>query len=220
MVPASFQSFFVASAGAGGALIGLLFVAISISPDRIFRDGHPEPTAVAASAFTALVNAFFVSLGALIPQISIGWFVAIMAGLGLSNSLNLGIRLFRRGAPRRWLTMLRRGLLVLLSLGIYGFQMYVGINLIKSPTITDWVWSVAFLMLGVYGLGLTRAWELLGAPRYTLLAWLSPMHDVNRDAESELDSTAAPAPVPPALPASSPARPAPATQDGDVPGGR
>jgi hypothetical protein len=214
MVPASFQSFFVASAGAGAALIGLLFVAISISPDRIFRDGQPERTAVAASAFTALVNAFFISLGALIPQISIGWFVAIMAGLGLSNSLNLGIRLFRRGAPRLWLTLLRRGLLVLLSLGVYGEQMYLAIQLISKPNITDVVWNVAFITLGVYGLGLTRAWELLGAPRYTLLSWLSPMHDVNRDAESELDSAAASTPVP------APAQSASASSDGDHSGER
>jgi hypothetical protein len=214
MVPASFQSFFVASASAGAALIGLLFVAISISPDRIFRDGQPERTAVAASAFTALVNAFFISLGALIPQISIGWFVAIMAGLGLSNSLNLGMRLFRRGAPRPRLTLLRRGLLVLLSLGIYGYQMYAAINIISYPNITGWDWTIAYVLLGVYGLGLTRAWELLGAPRYTLLSWLSPMHDLNRDAESELDSAAASTPVP------APAQPAPATPDSDHPGGR
>ena len=60
MVPASFANFFLATAGAGGALIGLLFVAISISPERIFSEGAPrERQAVASGAFTALVNAFF-----------------------------------------------------------------------------------------------------------------------------------------------------------------
>ena len=36
MVPESFETFFLATAGAGGAFVGLLFVAISIGPQRTF----------------------------------------------------------------------------------------------------------------------------------------------------------------------------------------
>ena len=187
MVPASFQSFFVASAGAGAALIGLLFVAVSISPDRIFQTGRPEETAVATSAFTALVNAFFISLGALIPGVPIGWVVVVLAVLGVSNSLNLGSRLLRGRGARSWATLLRRAVLVLISLFIYGDEVYVALPLISgpnpAPNDAGAVSVIAVLMLCVYGLGLTRAWELLGAPRYTLLSWLSPMHNLNRDAE-------------------------------------
>jgi hypothetical protein len=35
MVPSSFGNYFVAMASAGGALIGLLFVAVSIRPERV-----------------------------------------------------------------------------------------------------------------------------------------------------------------------------------------
>ncbi len=60
MVPATFANFFLATAGAGGTLIGLLFVAVSINPERIFSEGAPkERQAVASGAFTVLVNAFF-----------------------------------------------------------------------------------------------------------------------------------------------------------------
>jgi hypothetical protein len=189
MFPASFQSFFMASAGAGAALIGLLFVAISISPDRIFQTGRPEQTAVATSAFTALVNAFFISLGALIPGIPVGWVVVVLALLGVSNSLNLGIRLLRSSGATSWATLLRRAVLVLISLIIYGDEVYVALPLISGPHSASndagAVSVIAVLMMCVYGLGLTRAWELLGAPRYTILSWLSPMHDLNRDAEVE-----------------------------------
>jgi hypothetical protein len=42
MVPTDFANYFLASAGAGAALIGLLFVAISINTERTFgREAQP-----------------------------------------------------------------------------------------------------------------------------------------------------------------------------------
>jgi hypothetical protein len=71
MVPPDLANFFIASVSAGGALLGLLFVAVSIAPEQIVASRAPmERQAVAASTFTALVNAFFVSLGALIPGVT------------------------------------------------------------------------------------------------------------------------------------------------------
>jgi len=68
MVPPELSNYFLATAGAGAALIGLLFVAVSIAPEQIVTRRAPmERQAVAASTFTALLNAFFISLGALIP---------------------------------------------------------------------------------------------------------------------------------------------------------
>lgn len=53
MVPADFANFFIASAGAGAALVGLLFVAVSLAPQQIVTRRAPmERQAVAGSAFT------------------------------------------------------------------------------------------------------------------------------------------------------------------------
>jgi len=38
-------------------------------------------------------------------------------------------------------------------------------------------------MLGAFGLGLIRTWELLGVRRYGLLGWLNPLRDID-DTES------------------------------------
>ena len=57
MVPAAFHDYFVASTGAGAALVGLLFVAVPIAPERTVVNSAPvERQAVATSAYTALLN--------------------------------------------------------------------------------------------------------------------------------------------------------------------
>ena len=68
------------SAGAAAALIGLLFVAISIAPEHtILEDAPIERQGVASSTFTALVNAFFISVAALIPGANLGYTTLIMS---------------------------------------------------------------------------------------------------------------------------------------------
>jgi hypothetical protein len=74
MVPDAFHDYFIASAGAAAALVGLLFVAVSIAPERtVTRSAPVERRTVALSAYTALLNAFFLSLVALLPQTNLGW---------------------------------------------------------------------------------------------------------------------------------------------------
>jgi hypothetical protein len=73
MVPPAFLPFFAASMGAAATLLGLLFVAASIAPERTVAAGAPvERQMVADSIFTALINAFFVSMGGAIPTSTSG----------------------------------------------------------------------------------------------------------------------------------------------------
>lgn len=177
MVPPELSNYFLATAGAGAALIGLLFVAVSIAPEQIATRRAPlERQAVAASTFTALVNAFFISLGGLFPG-SLGWMALLMGSLGLLNSLTLGGHLLRH--PKNWQNFLRRVFLILVSLAIYGDEFYYALRLTITSSAVDSAYALAGLLLAVYGVGLIRAWELLGVNRFGLLSRLNPLYDVN-----------------------------------------
>src|SRR5581483_8938312 len=90
MVPDTFIAYFAASAGASAALIGLLFVAVSLAPERVFgRQALVAKQTEALSAFTALANVFFISLGALVPGLNIGMLAMIVALMSLAQTLSL-----------------------------------------------------------------------------------------------------------------------------------
>lgn len=59
----SFTAFFTGTATVAGALVGLLFVALSVSPAQL-RGVHAslEHQTIASTAFTALTDALFISL--------------------------------------------------------------------------------------------------------------------------------------------------------------
>jgi hypothetical protein len=196
MVPASFDNYFLAMAGAGGALIGLLFVAVSISPERTFGPGaHPLRQGMASAAYTALVNGFFISVWALAPGNSVGYIALTMSAVGLIGGAGFGVELLREqwrpGQParERLLQMGRALVIVALTLGLYGYEGLEAVLLIQHPHTVGYLYGLSGALFGVYALGLARAWQLLGAPR-TVLKWLDPMRDI-RDPEVAPDAEAA-----------------------------
>jgi hypothetical protein len=191
MVPASFANFFLAATGAGAALIGLLFVAVSIRPERLVRtQAHPLVRAATASTFTALANGFFISFTALLPNMNIGGPTLVMGASGAINALWTGIELARhlpRSRTQRGNTraLLGRGfLLVTASLVIYGYEIYYAVEALHSPSDAGPVFVIGILVVFTFGLGLVRAWTLLGTQRVGLLAWLSPLASLE-DLEGE-----------------------------------
>ena len=163
MVTAEFQTFFLASVGASAALIGLLFVSVSIAPERVFGDeSDAVRQAQALSAFTALANVFFISLMSLIPEVTFGLVVAIVSIPAALQTLAL-LRHFQTWRDQR---SLRRGLILFAaSAVIYGYEFALGIGMWRDPTDKGALIALAFVLIGAYGAGLGRAWELLGAPR-------------------------------------------------------
>ncbi|HEY7983185.1 MAG TPA: hypothetical protein VID73_03395 [Ktedonobacterales bacterium] len=199
MVTSAYFDYFLAMAGAVAALTGLLFVAISIQQERTFGPGAPlERRAVAGTAFTALIAAFFISTEALLPETDIGFSCLALAGLGLLTTLRLGVELVAsqfQPRPRSrplWLRLARALVLLLTSLLIYTLLFLVGKQLLAHPRDTTALGEVAVLLQVLCGLGLFRAWELLGASRQGFLSWLNPLLDLDEPGVA----------VPPAAPAS------------------
>ena len=175
MIPADYSNFFVASSQASAALIGLLFVAVSIAPERIFgHEAQAERQALALSAFTALANAFFISFGSLIPDLPFGVLVVVAGGVAVSQTIAL-LALFP--SWRREGTLVRSVVLFAISAAIYVSEIVLGILLLYKPGDPGYVNQLAVLLLGVFSIGLARAWELLGAPHgrgavSTIAGWL------------------------------------------------
>jgi hypothetical protein len=187
MLPAAYIPFFAASVGASGALIGLLFIAISIAPERtVGKTATPEREAVAGNAFTALSNVFFIGLVALVPQPGLGYALVIVGVTSALATIRLARRLFAgRGAQRKRLGLLdvaRRLALVAASLFIYGTEVWWGAAmLLGSAHGADPFIATSFLIVGGYGLVLLRMWSLLGARRESVFGWLSVLNDLDSE---------------------------------------
>ena len=202
MVPASFANFFLATAGAGGALIGLLFVAISINPEHVFSEDAPkERQAVASGAFTALVNAFFISTSALIPGVNLGDVAIAMSAVGLLNTVRVSIDLTRyqvrqprRGTRDLALRLVRAAFVTAISFVIYILQLTNAVDLVQHPNTTGDVYALCSLILATYAVGVIRAWELLGGPRNGLLAFLNPLAGLSEVAAKPADTSSDDAP--------------------------
>jgi hypothetical protein len=145
------KDFFAASVGSAAALIGLLFVAITLAPDTVFgASADPRKRAQAASAFVALANVFFVSLAALAgpaaPRIVVVLAYQIVREGMLVGRLFPGALGLRRFAP--------------LSLCIYACELVLAARL--SLGVGDGH-GLLYIALGLYGYALGAAWMLVGS---------------------------------------------------------
>ncbi len=154
MIPGNLVGYLAAASAAAGVLIGLLFVAISLRPEAVFGD-KAEATSrrLAESSFTGLVNSFFLSLVAMIPHTNVGYPAGILALLSLRVTLTRQLK--RTGFSQ---------LAVLLStIAIYLLELGLGIAAIIRPSNLTVVYLLAYVVIGMLSVALTRAWTLLAA---------------------------------------------------------
>jgi len=163
MTPPSFDTFLAASAGVAGALIGLLFVAVSVAQERLTSEtANPTHRVRASAALTSFSNALAVGLFGLVPGVGLGGPALVVGLLGLVFVLASLLLLHR---VRESNPVPPRDVLFLAGLAVvFGLQLYYAVRLISRSGDVGAARGVAVLVIACFLIGIARAWELVGGP--------------------------------------------------------
>ncbi len=162
MTADSTHDFFLASAGVAGALIGLLFVAISVAGDRLAASAETQVNRIRAqAALTTFLNSLVVSLFALITTRWLGAAAIATAFIGLAFVAGSALSLIRQ---RRTWSNLRDAAFLLALVATLVRELIAGWSITAHPADEGAVRTVALLVVLCFVIGVARSWELIGAP--------------------------------------------------------
>jgi hypothetical protein len=166
MAPEAFHPFFSGCVSVAGALIGLLFVAISVAPHKRTGDAPSMEFEVTAGvAFTALINALIISLVALLPEHDLGGAGIAVSLSGMSSVLGLAVIRFRGDRFRVW-PLLRFGSLF----ALFVVQLINALNIESAPRNVGPIETETVLLIVCFLIAIDRAWQLLGGNDTGLLS--------------------------------------------------
>ena len=165
-----YENFFVASAGASAAILGLLVVAVSVvNADDADATTRELRTVLAGSAFVVLVDIFFVSIVALTGGPTVFPLSSVaMAAIGLLATRRLIPRAKRAGnfSPS---SRSRRLNLAFASISVVGYSAQLGlaVALLTNTQSAALQRALVLIIVVFYGSALGRAWEVTGITRRT-----------------------------------------------------
>jgi hypothetical protein len=179
VVPDDYDEFFVAAATVAGALIGLLFVAISVRPADAARTAHITTRLRSVAALSAFLNTLFLSLLALRPRAALGGVAVALGTAGVVAMLVLLALLVAQGRDRPWPAA--RGALLVVGQGVlYALELRDGLALAARPSEVGRIDDLATIVLILFALGIARAWEFAGADDPSVLGALGRIAGAGR----------------------------------------
>jgi hypothetical protein len=165
-----YENFFIASAGASAAILGLLVVAVSVvNADDADATTRELRTVLAGSAFVVLVDVFFVSIVALTGgPVVLALSSVAMALVGLLATRRLIPRAKRAGNFSRSSRSRELNLaFAAISVGGYSVQLGLGVALLANTQSAALQRALVLVIVVFYGSALGRAWEVTGITRRT-----------------------------------------------------
>jgi hypothetical protein len=158
-----YSNFFLASAGASAAFIGLLFVSLTIvDTEESDQRARANRDALAGSAFSQLINAFFVSMGGLTDEVRIfAGLGAAMAVFGLWTTSRLLPGVIRAGNWARTSPVRTTNIVFpVASIVVYVLQLAFAIGLLIYSDSSALLRLSVVVLLGLYAGAVARAWKI------------------------------------------------------------
>jgi hypothetical protein len=182
-----YGSFFIASAGASAAILGLLVVAVSVvNADDANPTTRELRTVLAGSAFVALVDIFLVSIVTLTGgSVVFGLSSLVMAVMGLVATRRLIPRAKRAGNfSRDSRTRTLNIAFAAISVAAYSVQLGLAVALLAITQSSGLQRALVLVIVALYCSALGRAWVVTGISRR------SPSGPAEAETDAEAEPTA------------------------------
>ncbi len=158
------SNFYMATAGASAALLGLLFVAMQIHLDIIAADASGRWLAIARSTFYNFVTLFALSLLMLFPTSDNrlrGTIVVFIGGFGIFRLLTAWLPVWRGVFTGRRERLTEILWMIAVPLSAYILLIVFAREMIRSQEIEAALGNIAFCVVGLFLIVLRNSWRLL-----------------------------------------------------------